>query len=72
MNTEIEVIMYRAEQGVSYTQDAHVLWQALKSAAQSHTKPQDILKFLKFHLQKGLEHIEHNRSLQAAKEDEEY
>ena len=55
--TEIDNLMSRAEHGLQHAHDAQVLFAALKSAAQQHTNEADMLKFLKHHIARGIEHI---------------
>lgn len=50
-------LMARAEHGLQHARDAEILFAALKSAANSHTEIGEYMKFLKFHINKGLEHV---------------
>lgn len=50
-------LMQRAENGVPHQRDSQVLFAALKSAANSHTGPAAYMTFLKFHIDKGIEHV---------------
>lgn len=47
-------LMSRAEAGLQHADDAEILFEALKSAAEVHTNPEETLTFLKFHLGRGL------------------
>ena len=50
-------LMARAEHGLQHAHDAQILFEALKSAATAHSTPSDMLKFLKFHIAAGREHV---------------
>lgn len=51
----IDLLMSRAENGLQHADDAGIIFEALKSAAQQHTSEADILKFLLHHLSRGYE-----------------
>ena len=65
----ISDIMHRAEMQVQWANDGPILFEALKDAAASNTKPEDMLKFLKFHIGRGLVSFESKRELQESKHD---
>jgi len=52
----IDGIMNRSEKGCPWPIDAPVLWCALKDAAARNTDPsgKDIMKFLRFHIDRGI------------------
>jgi hypothetical protein len=49
----IDALISRVEMNGPYPDDGPILLEALKSAAQAHTKPSDILTFLRFHIERG-------------------
>lgn len=55
--TQADLLMTRAENGLQWGNDAPILFAALKSAAQQHTNEADMLKFLKHHIARGIEHV---------------
>lgn len=60
-NENILQLMTRAEAGFQHADDAQILFEALKSAGQTHTSPQDLLKFLEHHISVGLESVRQKR-----------
>ena len=52
---QILQLMSRAEAGLQHAADATILFNALKSAAVTQSDKTDILKFLTFHIQNGIE-----------------
>lgn len=55
MSEYLDLLMTRAENGLQHANDASILFEAFKHAAQTHTVPEDTLKFLKHHLERGYE-----------------
>lgn len=49
----VDLLMVRAEGGHQHADDAQVLFEAIKSAAQQHTSEADMLKFVVHHISCG-------------------
>lgn len=61
VNSAVDNIMHRAEMQVQWANDGSILFEALKDAAAVNTKPEDMLKFLRFHIGRGIESFDAKR-----------
>ena len=69
VNSAVDNIMHRAEMGLQWVDDGPILFEALKDAAASNTKPEDMLQFLRFHIQRGIESYETKKAAKVAAEE---
>jgi len=69
MSDSIDDIMHRAEMSTQWANDGPILFEALKDAAAANTKPEDMLKFLKFHIGRGIKGFDAKRALQENQHD---
>lgn len=65
--SSIDDLMHRAEMHVQWANDGPILFEALKDAAAANTKPGDMLKFLRFHIERGVIAFEEKRKAVEAK-----